>query len=194
MQKQIFGDPIVILDTETDGLYNDAQILELAAVCLDEWGRVRSRFSSLVRPKKPVHPSCKALTVNNISLSDLAEAPDWETVQLYFDSWLRSIPCRNGEVISTAFNNTFDKRMLENHGFSLQWGMCIRSMTNKCMKAQNKQPKNAKGNNKAPSLEEACNYFQIPYPHNAHRALVDAEVTAKVAISAFQKIQELGLL
>ena len=194
MHNQIFGNPIVVLDTETDGLHNGAQILELAAVCLDEWGRVRSRFSSLIKPSKPIDPNCRALLVNNISMSDLEKAPRWGTVQLHFDSWLRSIPCRNGEVISTAFNSSFDKRMLENHGFSLQWGMCIRSMTNKCMKAQNRQPKTANGRNKAPSLEEACNFFDIPYPCNAHRALVDAEVTAKVAISAFQKIHALGLL
>ena len=186
--KQIFSEPLVILDTETDGVFNSAQLLEIAAVCIDEWGRVRSRFSSLVKPNTSIDPYCEALKVNKIQIEDLEKAPPWETVQFYFDAWLHEIPTLNGEVISTAFNSAFDKRVLEKRGFSLNWGMCIRTMTNNCMKAQQKQPKDINGKNKAPTLEEACHFFQIPYPKNAHRALADAEVSAKVAIAAFQRM------
>ena len=182
---QFFSSPFVVLDTETTGLYNHDQLVELGAVCVDEWGQVRSKFSTLIKPSRPVDPNCKALRVNKISLVELEKAPSWETVQVYFDAWLRQIPTEDGEVVCTAFNSSFDKRMLENHNFSLNWGLCVRTATNRCMKTRNQQPKNKNGKNRAPSLQEACSFFQIPYPENAHRALADAEVTAKVAIQAF---------
>ena len=186
MLKKLFSDPFVVLDTETTGVYNDSDLIELAAVCVDERGRIRSRFSTLINPPKPVDPKLKALQVNNISLQDLKGAPSWEIVAPHFEGWLRAIPTTQGEVICTAFNSAFDRRMLDNHHFSLRWGKCIRSMSNECMKAQNQQPKDKDGKNRAPSLQEACAFFDIPYPENAHRALADAEVTAQVAIKAYR--------
>ena len=186
MSVQFFSEPFVVLDTETSGVYNSSQLLEIAAVCVDEWGRIRSRFSSLVRPQKTLSANCEALAVNKIRLEDLNSAPQWDTVRVYFDAWLRAIPTKSAEVISTAFNAPFDKRILDRHGFSLNWGTCVRKMSNQCMKAQNKQPLNIKGVRRAPSLEEACVFFQIPYPKDAHRALADAEVTAKVALAAYK--------
>ena len=187
MDKKLFSDPFVVLDTETTGVYNNAQLIELAAVCVDEWGRIRSRFSSLIKPAKPVSPKNKALEVNKITLADLETAPTWEVVSSHFDRWLRAIPTRHGEVVCTAFNSSFDRRMLDNHHFSLRWGACIRTLSNKCMKVKNQQPKDKDGKNRAPSLEEACIFFSIPYPQNAHRALADAEVTALVALKAYKE-------
>lgn len=194
MKQQVFSAPFVVLDTETTGVYNHDQLLELAAVCIDEWGQVRSRFSTLIKPNRPVDPNSKAMRVNKISVEDLALAPSWETVRIYFDSWVRKIPTNDGEVICTAFNQSFDKRMLDNYNFSLNWGMCVRTASNRCMKQVKQQPKNKNGRNRAPSLEEACDFFQIPYPKNAHRALADAEVTAKVAIESFLFLQRAGAL
>jgi len=192
MELQLFSEPFVVLDTETSGVYNHSQLLEIAAVCVDEWGRIRSRFSSLVKPKRALSAKNEALAVNNIRIEDLEKAPEWDTVQMYFDSWLRRIPTKSAEVISTAFNAPFDKRILDLHGFSLNWGICVRKMSNICMKAKEQQPLNSKGVRRAPSLAEACQFFNIPYPSDAHRALVDAEVTAKVAIAAYK--DSLGML
>ena len=194
MKQQIFSDPFVVLDTETTGVYNHDQLLELAAVCVDEWGEIRSRFSTLIKPDRPVDPKSKAMRVNKINVDDLERAPSWDTVRIYFDSWIREIPTQKGEVICTAFNQSFDKRMLDNYNFSLHWGMCSRTASNRCMKKAQMQPKNKNGRNRAPSLEEACAFFEIPYPKNAHRALADAEVTAKVAIQAFLSLQKTDAL
>ena len=88
MSTQIFSDPFVVLDTETTGVYNNAQLLEIAAVCIDEWGNVRTRFSSLIKPERPVDPNSKAMQVNQISVEELERAPDWDTVRFHFDKWL----------------------------------------------------------------------------------------------------------
>ena len=187
MLKKLFSDPFVVLDTETTGVYNSSDLIELAAVCVDEWGRIRSRFTSLIRPPKPVPEGNKALKVNQISLEELEQAPSWETVSSHFEQWLNAIPTTQGEVICTAFNSAFDRRMLDNHHFSLRWGKCIRSMSNECMKAKQQQVKDKDGKNRAPSLQEACKFFSITYPEDAHRALADAEVTAMVAIKAYKE-------
>ena len=50
MMQQIFYDPVVILDTETTGRSNSAEVIEIGAVCVDEFGRMRSKFSSLIQP------------------------------------------------------------------------------------------------------------------------------------------------
>ena len=77
--------------------------------------------------------------------------------------------------------------MLSTLGIHLRWGTCIRTMTNQVMKAQGKQPRNVNGRPRAPSLKEACAFFDIHYPEDGHRALVDAEITAKVAIQAYKE-------
>jgi DNA polymerase III epsilon subunit-like protein len=64
-------------------------------------------------------------------------------------------------------------------------------MTNDVMKYHNAQPRSRNGRAKAPSLQEACLFFDINYPDNAHRALIDAKITAKVAIKASQKWRDL---
>ncbi len=184
---KLFLDPIVVLDTETTGLYNDSEVIEIGAVCLDEWGRIRSRFSSLVQPERLNRTALQALSVNQIDPKLLSNAPKSVSVANQLSKWLHQIPTIYGNVICTAFNAAFDKRMLENMGVHLRWGRCIRTMTNEVMREANAQPKNKRGHNRSPSLQEACAFFSVDYPEDAHRALADAEATAKVAIHAFLK-------
>ena len=39
---KIFKEPIVIVDTETTGFHREAEVIEIGAVCIDEWGRERA--------------------------------------------------------------------------------------------------------------------------------------------------------
>ena len=184
---KLFSDPIIIIDTETTGFFHEAEVIEIGAVCIDEWGRERTTFSSLIKPNKLDRRATQALKINNIDPQALQTAPSPQTIADCFAQWAERIPTRNGPVMCTAFNVAFDKRMLEKMGIHLRWGDCIRTLTNNLMKRTGQQPTNVKGKAKAPSLEEACSFFSIPYPHNSHRALIDAKVSAKVAIEAIKR-------
>ena len=113
---KLFLDPIVVLDTETTGLHQTAEVIEIGAVCLDEWGRIRSRFSALIQPKKLDRKAMAALAINHIPLSELKSAPRAEEVSKRFSKWLAAIPTQDGPVLCTAFNAAFDRRMLNRLG------------------------------------------------------------------------------
>ena len=191
---QLLTDPIVVLDTESTGFHLTAEVIELGAVCIDEWGRKRSAFSSLVKPLKLDHRARSAMQVNKIPPSALERAPSPKQVQVAFKKWLDAIPTRDGPAVCTAFNLSFDRRMLSYMGVNPRWGKCVRSLTNELMRNEGVQPKGADGKAKSPSLAEACRYLGVAYPKNAHRALADAEVTALVALRAFSKANKLLLL
>lgn len=174
----LFPDPIIVLDTETTGTSNYAEIIELGAVCLDQNGQEVSSFSSLIQPKNMGPSINKALSINNISRTALLSAQPWSIVSPYFVQWINSIPCKSGAPINIAFNAPFDKRMLENHGIYLRWGQCAKQRSYQIMKANNAAPRNKNGGLKQPNLTEACHYFGVPLPQNAHRALDDARATA----------------
>lgn len=174
----LFPEPIIVLDTETTGTSNRAEIIELGAVCLNEYGQEVSSFSTLIQPNDMGPHIDKALAVNNIRRADLMQAQPWHTVGPYFVQWVNSIPVPSGSPINIAFNAPFDKRMLENHGIFLRWGQCAKQRSYQIMKANHAAPRNKNGGLKQPNLAEACNYFDVPLPDNAHRALDDARATA----------------
>ena len=64
----------VFLDTETTGLDDDAQVVEIAIV--DDTGAVL--FESLVKPTVPVEP--EAAAIHGIGPDRLASAPTWPEI------------------------------------------------------------------------------------------------------------------
>lgn len=88
----------VILDTETTGLENDDEIVELGVI--DKFGNML--YSSLFRNQKPVHP--KAAEKNHLSEEELADAPlftaEWEKIKKVL---------HDKKII--AFNTEFDYRL-----------------------------------------------------------------------------------
>lgn len=176
----LFPDPIIVLDTETTGTSNYAEIIELGAVCLNQYGQEVSSFSCLIQPKDMGPHISKALSINKITRESLLKAQPWSVVRPHFVQWVNSIPCKQGAPINIAYNAPFDKRMLENHGVYLRWGQCAKQRSYQIMKAHNAAPRNKNGGLKQPNLAEACTYFGVPLPENAHRALDDARATAKL--------------
>ena len=81
-------------------------------------------------------------------------------------------------ILVCASKSHVVKRMLENHGIFLRWGQCAKQRSYQIMKANHAAPRNKNGGLKQPNLAEACNYFDVPLPDNAHRALDDARATA----------------
>ena len=180
--KQIFEDPIVVIDTETTGRSNQAEVVEIGAICLDEYGRIRSKFSSLIRPTVINATAREALAINKIPEEALQKAPFPSVVKEMFLSWYNDIPTQYDRPLCLAFNVSFDKRMLDNFGLRLRWGRCLSDITHLITKDAGAIFLNKAYIPKTPNLEEACSFFELTYPENAHRAIADAEVTAQIAI------------
>jgi DNA polymerase III epsilon subunit-like protein len=182
MMQQIFYDPIVVLDTETTGRSNAAEVIEIGGVCLDEYGRVRSTFSSLIKPTVINAKAREALAINKIPEEDLNKAPSPNIVKEMFWSWYNEIPIQNDRPLCLAYNVSFDKRMMDNFGIKLPWGRCLSNITHMIAKDAGAVFLNKVNVPKVPNLEEACSFFELIYPEDAHRALADAEVTAQIAV------------
>ena len=184
--------PIVVIDVETTGFSYTDEVIEIGAVFLDEFGRIRTEFDCLIRNDQPLKFSGKiALSVNKISEEQLAQAESLENIRTEFINWWQALP--NQESLkAVAFNTRFDKRMLENAGIHLPFGKCLMDMTKDLMKHQGYTLLNKNGNKKSkPSLEDACVFFGLEYTDNAHRALEDARMTALVVIKVSQYYQQL---
>ena len=179
--KQIFYDPVVVLDTETTGRSNSAEVIEIGAVCLDIYGQVRTKFSSLIKPVVINARAREALAINKIPEEDLDKAQPPSIVKEIFWSWYNDIPTQHDRPLCLAYNVSFDKRMMDNFGVKLPWGRCLSDITHMIAKDAGAVFLNKVNKPKVPNLEEACSFFELTYPENAHRAIADAEVTAQIA-------------
>jgi len=190
---KLFKEPIIIVDTETTGFHKEAEVIEIGAICVDEWGRDRSSFSALIKPKVLNDwRVSKALEINKIKIEDLNQAGSLDQTRDLFMDWVSSIPCSSSPVC-IAFNTRFDKRMLERSGIHLSWGYCLLEMTKELMTSKHYVLRGVKGRVKAPSLKDACQFFGVEYPENAHRALEDARVSALIATKIFPLWRELPM-
>lgn len=90
----------VFLDTETTGLDDDAQVVEIAIV--DDTGAVL--FESLVKPTVPVEP--EAAAIHGIGPDRLASAPAWPELA----DQVRAV--LEGKTV-VIFNSDFDTRLLQ---------------------------------------------------------------------------------
>lgn len=176
----LFPEPIIVLDTETTGLGRNAELIEIGAVCLDEYGREATYFSSLIQPVNMGPSINRALEITKINREMLRKAPTWEHIYPHFIRWVNDIPTHSAHPKALAFNAPFDKRILEGQGVFLNWGQCVKQYSYRRMKQQNAAPRNKNGHLKQPKLSEACAYFGVPLPKNAHRALDDTRATAKL--------------
>ncbi len=98
--KHYLSQPLVVFDTETTGLGDDAEIVEIAVI--DSNGEIL--MDELVRPVNPVPPGARA--VHGITDATLVNAPT-------FDALLPTITdLFHGKVV-TAYNLDFDLRLLK---------------------------------------------------------------------------------
>ena len=177
-----FTTPIVIVDVETTGFGPTSEVIEIGAVCLDEYGRVRSEFGALIQNENALDGyAYKALAINNITEEQLNRAASKADIQSQFVDWWNALPKEQG-ITAVAFNQRFDSRRLNEIGIYLPWGKCLMEMTKQVMIQQGQIPVTETGRRKSQvSLHEACQFLGLEYPENAHRALEDCRVTAQVA-------------
>ena len=177
-----FTTPIVIVDVETTGFGPTSEVIEIGAVCLDEYGRVRSEFGALIQNENELDENAhQALAINNITEEQLNNAASIVTIRSKFVDWWNALPKEHG-ITAVAFNQRFDSRRLNEVGINLPWGKCLMEMTKQVMIKHGQTPVTSSGRRKGQvSLKEACSFLGLEYPENAHRALEDCRVTAQVA-------------
>lgn len=158
----------LFIDTETTGLNDDDQIVEIAIV--DAGGD--TLFHSLVRPSVPV--SEEAARVHGISDAELAEAPRWTEI---YDDVRKLI---DGRML-VAHNASFDDQMIRQtcranglRPIDSQW-CCTMSLLTQM------------NGGRWPRLGVALELAGIDEPPgDSHRALHDAECVRRIVVEGFK--------
>ncbi len=154
-----------VLDTETTGLSDNDQIIEIA-VC-DANGRVC--YEQRISPSVPINP--KAEEIHAISLDDLAGCPKWPEIVNDLKALL------TGQTVVT-YNSDFDLDMLRNTSQAFQtddaW---LNTLNIRCAMELSVQAFGATNRYGTISLANAAEAAGVSWPGEAHSAKVDALVT-----------------
>jgi DNA polymerase-3 subunit epsilon len=157
----------VYMDTETTGIEDDAEIVEIALI--DANGDVL--FDSLVKPVGPI--GLEAAAVHHITEEMVSQAPSWAEV------WPEVEKILKGQALG-IYNADFDVRMMiqSHQKHSMPWNppyaeaFCLMKLY-----AQYYGDWNSSRNNyRWQSLEKAARQCNIPLP-NSHRAKDDTLLT-----------------
>ena len=97
--REVLSHHPLTLDTETTGLGEDAEIIEIGIID-DQGGTV---FESLIKPAKPIPEAATA--IHGISNADVANAPTWADVHEQVCSAIEHRPI-------IIYNASYDVRML----------------------------------------------------------------------------------
>ncbi len=143
------ADRVVVLDTETTGLYNSDRVVEIALVTMSLDGEVVDRWETLIQPERDV----SAGHIHGITASMVQDAPT-------FDEIAGDVAVRLHGACVAAHNLTFDKRMIANEfdrlGGSLVIGSGLDTLSATGLR-----------------LHDACEEHGDS-PEGAHRAMTDA--------------------
>lgn len=158
----------IYLDTETTGLDNRAEIVEIAI--LDHDGL--PLFESLVKPRYPI--PADAARIHGISNAAVSSAPTWK------DLWPQIEPILQGRTVG-IYNADFDRRMLaqSHHIAQLLWpkdaltSFCIMQLYARYYGER------SHGGFRWQSLEKAGRQCHLNLP-NSHRAADDARLARAV--------------
>lgn len=157
-----------VLDTETTGLGDNDQIIEIA-VC-DASGKVC--YEQRILPSVPINP--KAEEIHGISLDDLAGCPKWPEIVNDLKALL------TGQTV-VIYNSDFDLDMLRSTSQALQtddaW---LNTLNIRCAMELSVQAFGATNRYGTISLANAADAADVSWPGEAHSAKVDALVTLGV--------------
>jgi DNA polymerase III epsilon subunit-like protein len=156
------GARLVVVDTETTGLFNRDRVIEVATIELDADGRVVDQWETLIAAGRDVGPT----SIHRISPDMLLDAPTFKAIAGQLADRL------NGAVLA-GHNVQFDTRMLANEferaGIAFDPGTTIDTKT-------------AAGG----SLDDACGRHGVELDGH-HRASADAMATARLLIAVAGK-------
>jgi len=168
----------LILDTETTGLDDSAEIVEIAIVD----ARGTFEFSSLVKPVGPIPEA--ASSVHGIFAEHLIHAPTWAEV----DNIVFHI-CSPRQVL--AYNAEYDARLIRQSAALHQlnsppykWGCLMKAYQEFC------------GLVRWPKLSVAVEEIGYQFEGNAHRAMADAKAARAVLhyLAGYTEPQQPALL
>jgi DNA polymerase III subunit epsilon len=166
--RRLLDQKPIYLDTETTGLDDRAEIVEIAV--LDHDGA--PLFESLVKPRYPI--PADAARIHGISNAAVAGAPTWG------DLWPQIEPFLQGRTVG-IFNADFDLRMLaQSHRFAqLVWTR--EALTSFCIMQLYARYYGERGYGgfRWQSLEKAGRQCRLNLP-NSHRAADDARLARAV--------------
>lgn len=158
----------LFLDTETTGLGDKAQILELAIS--DAQGTIL--FETRLRPTVPIDP--EAESVHGITAESLANSPTWPEVS----AQVRKILCGRSLVI---FNSDFDTRMFRQtaaaFGEPVEWVSELKTYCAMYLAADVFGPTNRHG---SISLANAVYSAGVTWQGTAHGAVADTLTTVEL--------------
>lgn len=155
--------PIAIIDVETTGLFpfRHDRIIEIAAVVIQDDGRIDREFVSLVNPERDIGPS----RIHGLTSEDILYAPRFNEIAAQLVNVL------NGSVAISGHNVRFDKQFLEcefqKMGYQLPefFNICTMKLA---------------GGGK---LMDCCFDYGISVEGDAHNALTDARATAQLLVN-----------
>ena len=177
--KVLATEPL-ILDTETTGLGDEAEICEIAVIRQD--GSVV--LDTLVRPTGKI--SEDATRVHGITDADVRDAPSIDDV---LDARVRLFLASHPIAI---YNADYDLRLLRQSAAAAgdsdlnTWAMGLRRETFCVMEAFAEWYGSWNARHKSytwQKLETAALHFRLPWDGKAHRALTDARMTLEVVKS-----------
>ncbi|HGY0710808.1 TPA: exonuclease domain-containing protein [Vibrio cholerae] len=166
----------LFLDTETTGLDDQAQILELAIS--DAQGCIL--FETRLRPTVPIDPDAEG--VHGITVESLANSTTWPEVS----TQVRKILCGRSLVI---FNADFDTRMFQQtaaaFGEPVEWVSELKTHCAMYLAADAFGPTNRHG---SISLADAVDFAGVTWRGAAHGAVADTLATVDLvqAIAAIR--------
>jgi len=171
--KMVRSETFFVLDTETTGLTNRAEICQIAII--DHEGT--PLLNTYVRPQR--HIPGDATKIHGIRWSDVMSSPDWETVRgLVLDTI-------EGENV-VVYNAVYDRRLMHQSDEALslekiEWGklskyFCAMEAFAEIYGEWNEY----RGNYRWQPLNEALRHYKLESPAEAHTALADCQSTLAV--------------
>lgn len=172
LAKEWFESPFCILDTETTGLDETAQIIEIAVI--DERGR--PLLNTLVKPSLSI--PAESTAIHGLVDSDVANAPLFDDV---YPQLLAATEGRKIIIYNSSYDNRLIKQSLKDEANLQSFTQLVKQSNHCLMKlfARFYGEEDDYGRFRWKSLSHAASYFDVPV-NGAHRALADCRMTLGV--------------
>lgn len=163
----------ISIDLETTGLHpKQDKIIEIGAVRVEK-GVITERFSTLVNPGRKLEERIAELT--GITDQELENAPELEEIFPKLQNFLGELPLLGHSIL---FDYSFLKKAAVDRKLTFE------KQAVDTLKIARKYLSELEHRN----LNYLCQYYEIP--HQAHRALADAEATSRLYARLVQEFYQ----